>query len=243
MSDLASNVTWQEILRETLSGDIPHCRAIACKIEWHQEIIEALARSILKNFKHSHPDLIVIGSSDKAPDIEACRNFINDIALKPVESESKLRLGVIMNADKLNLNAANSLLKLSEEPPEHARLLFLMTDGRLFLPTLKSRSRFNVIISNEILEARKLPVNDYEWIEWLSKTQKADLDEIMKDLEAWRNFETNENNFGSAYIIEKLRIISSKKNLSVPILKDIILMTLKLKEGNLNFEYIFNDLW
>ncbi len=237
MSDLSVNVEWQEILRETESGDIPHCRAIACKSEWHGEIVESLAKLILTNFRPSHPDLIVIGNVDKAPDIETCRNLINDIALKPLES--KFKLGVIMSADKLNLNAANSLLKLAEEPPNHAKLLFLMTDGRFFLPTLRSRSRFNVLVSEEISEARKIPESDSDWAQWLDKTRKSEIDDITKDLEAWRNFETNGKNFILAYKIEKLRLISGKKNLSVSMLCDIIIMI--LKEGNLNFEYILDD--
>ena len=239
MSDLSSNVTWQEILRETQAGDIPHCRAIACKTEWNQEIIETLSEIILNtnSFRLSHPDLIVIGNSDKAPDIDTCRNLISEIALKPIEA--KLRFGVIMCADKLNLNAANSLLKLAEEPPNHARLLFLMNDEKLFLPTLKSRSRFNILVSNEVSQSYKIPVEDLEWVEWLEKARKSEIDEIIKDLEAWRNFETEKNNFILAYKIEKLRIIASKKNLSIPMLCDIIMIT--LKKGNLNFEYILSD--
>ena len=239
MSDLASNVTWKEILRETEAGNIPHCRAITAPSKFHQEIIETLAKIILGNFRESHPDLLIKGSIDKAPDISSCRDLINDIALKPFEA--KKRLGVVMNADKLLLPAANSLLKLSEEPPEHAYILFLMEDGRLFLPTLKSRSRFNVLIFHEESEAQKMPMNEFEWIDWLEKARKADTEAITKDLEAWANFETNEKNFVLAEIIERLKIISAKKNLSVPVLCDIIIMT--LKEEKNYFECILNDIW
>ena len=239
MSDLASNVTWKEILRETEAGNIPHCRAITAPSKFHQEIIETLAKIILGSFREAHPDLLIKGSIDKAPDINMCRDLINDIALKPFEA--KKRLGVVMNADKLLLPAANSLLKLSEEPPEHAYILFLMEDGRLFLPTLKSRSRFNVLIFNEKSEAHKMPMNEFEWVDWLEKARKSDTEAITKDLEAWVNFETNEKNFILAEIIERLKIISAKKNLSVPVLCDIIIMT--LKEGKNYFECILNDIW
>ena len=72
-------------------------------------------------------------------------------------------------------------------------------------------------------------------IEWSGAALRV----IIKDLEAWRNFETNGKNFILAYKIEKLRLISGKKNLSVSMLCDIIIMI--LKEGNLNFEYILDD--
>ena len=239
MSDLAVNVKWQEILRETEAGDIPHCRAVASPSEYHEEIIAVLAGLILGGYRQSHPDLLIVGTRDKAPDIDTCRGLIADIALNPMESSR--RLGVIMCADKLLLPAANSLLKLAEEPPGHAVLLFLMEDGRYFLPTLKSRSRFTVIISGTKTEARPMPANDSEWVEWLAVTRKNnDADVIVKDLEAWADYAVKAKDFVHAGKIEKVKILAGKKNLSVPLLCDMILMT--LREENTYSEYILDDL-
>ena len=138
-----------------LTADVPHCRAIAAPAKLHTEITETLARLILGTYRPSHPDLLVTGTEDKAPNIDMCRQLIDDIALKPLEAPR--RLGVILNADTLNKNAANSLLKLAEEPPAHAFLLFLMEDGRLFLPTLKSRSRFSTISLKDDESSHPLP--------------------------------------------------------------------------------------
>ena len=231
MSDLAVNVTWQEILRETESGNIPHCRAIAAPKNFHAEITESLARIILGSYRPSHPDLLIIGTTDKAPPIGdsdvagSCRWLIENIALKPIESSR--RLGVIMCADNLNKAAGNSLLKLAEEPPEHAVLLFLMEDGRLFLPTLKSRSRFSTITVHTEEESRKMPQSPSEWITWLAGARKADFAAGGKD-------------FARAERIETLRIIAEKENLSVPILCDLIILT--LKEDISRYEYILDDI-
>ena len=245
MSDLAVNVTWQEILRE----EMPHCRAIVAPVKWHNEIIESLAKKVLGSYRPSHPDLLIIGTSDKAARIgdrekmnddeysNTTRGLIENIALKPVEASK--RLGVVMCADKLLVAAANSLLKLAEEPPAHAYILFLMEDGRLFLPTLRSRSRFSVLISQEQAQSYKMPNDDSEWLQWLAKSRKAEVDSIVNDLEAWANYALSQN-LTNAPIIERLRIIASKKNLAVPLLCDIIILT--LKEGKI-YEYIFNDLW
>lgn len=238
MSDLASNVTWQEILRETDAGNIPHCRAIASPAKWHQEITETLARKILGSFRLEHPDLIITGSQDKAPNIDACRQLITDIALKPLESPR--RLGVIMCADKLLLPAANSLLKLAEEPPSHAVLLFLMEDGRLFLPTLKSRSRFSVIASDSKIEARAFPQKNSDWLKWIAESRKNDADSITEELESWANYAAKEGNFAIAGRLDKLRIIAGKKNLSVPMLCDLIIMI--LREDSTEYECILDDL-
>ena len=236
MLNLASNVAWQEILHETEAGNIPHCRAISVPVSVHAEIIETLSRLILGSYRPSHPDLLIIGTADKAPPIGeygkpnyeySCRWLIENIAMRPMES--KRRLAVIECADKLNKSAGNSLLKLAEEPPEHAYLLFLMEDGRLFLPTLKSRSRFTAITSNEYAGAQRMPLDSREWTEWLTKARKStnDNDTITPDLEAWGSYALETGNIELAEKTEKLRIISTRKNLSVPMLCDIIILALK----------------
>ena len=233
MSDLASNVVWQEILRET----DPHCRAVAAPAKWHQEITEALARKILGSFRPNHPDLIIAGTTDTAPNIDVCRQLIGDIALMPLEAPR--RLAVIMSADKLLLPAANSLLKLAEEPPSHALLLFLMEDGRLFLPTLRSRSRFSVITDDQTAEARPFPQTDSEWVKWLASSRKSDADAMTSELEAWANYAGSSGNFVTAGKIERLRLIAGRKNLSVPMLCDLILLT--LREDTTKYEHILDD--
>ena len=249
MLNLASNVAWQEILHETEAGNIPHCRAISAPISAHDEIITMLSRLILGSYRPSHPDLLIIGTADKAPPIGeygkpnyeySCRWLIENIALKPMES--KRRLAVIECADKLNKSAGNSLLKLAEEPPEHAYLLFLMEDGRLFLPTLKSRSRFTAITSNEYAGAQRMPLDSREWTEWLTKARKStsDNDTITPDLEAWGSYALESENIELAEKTEKLRIISTQKNLSVPMLCDIIILA--LKECNTEIEDILDDI-
>ncbi len=236
MSDLAVNVIWQEILHE----DPVHCRAIEAPKKFHDEIISGLAQKILGISDLKNPDLIITGSLDSAPNIDTCRSLINDIAVKPVIS--KMRLGVIMSADKLLLPAANSLLKLSEEPPAHACLLFLMEDARYFLPTLKSRSRFSrIIINDETQNLKKFPASKSEWLEWISQAHTLELDAIIKDLEAWTNDQVEHKNFNQAMKIDRIKNIIARKNLSVHMICDLI--TLALMEENKNFELIFDGIW
>lgn len=239
MSDLAVNVTWQEILQETRAGNIPHCRAIAAPLKYHDEIIESLAKIILGSYRQNHPDLLITGDINKAPTIDLCRNLINEIAVKPLESPR--RLGVIMNSDKLLLPAANSLLKLAEEPPEHACLLFLMEDSRLFLPTLRSRSRFSTLTFHDSQNSAAPPRNTPEWVDWLAKTYKdaQGLDSVINDLDSWVNYAVYDKDFTLAGQIEKLRLIAARKNLSLPQLCDIIILT--LREENIYCENLLDD--
>ena len=245
MSNLAFNVTWQEILNE----EPVHCRAIEADKNFHDEIIKGIALKILGSEDLMHPDLNIIGSTDKAPDINLCRNLINNLALKPVLA--KYRLGVVMNAGKLLLPAANSLLKLSEEPPSHACILFLMDDAKFFLPTLKSRSRFSkIIISNENERvAEKMPDNLNIWLDWISKARSKDIDELIKNLESWENYAIDNKNFSQAEIIDRIKILAAKKNLSVNMLCDLIILVLTNLNINLkseainNFEHVFSSVW
>ncbi|MBQ7169504.1 MAG: hypothetical protein IJR63_06350 [Synergistaceae bacterium] len=246
MSDLTANVTWREILSETETGNIPHCRAISAPVKYHAEIIETLSRMILGTYRPSHPDLLIIGTTDKAPPIGesgydgSCRWLIENIALKPLEASR--RLAVIQCADKLSKAAGNSLLKLTEEPPGYAFLLYLMEDGRLFLPTLKSRSRFSAITISDPITPVKIPLDAHEWVQWLARARKStsDNDTITPELEAWSKYALDTGNIELAEKCGELRVISSRKNLSVPMLCDIILLA--LMEGNTDIEHILDDI-
>lgn len=51
----------------------------------------------------------------------------------------RVRIGVIDGADRLTVAAANSFLKMLEEPPSYARIILIASDSRAVLPTLVSR--------------------------------------------------------------------------------------------------------
>lgn len=93
----------------------------------------------------SHPDLLVLerlvegGKTRKAISVDQARELPEFFAKSP--SQARYRVAIIDAADDLNLNAANALLKVLEEPPERG-VLFLVTHapGRL-LATIRSRCR------------------------------------------------------------------------------------------------------
>lgn len=93
----------------------------------------------------SHPDLLVLeravegGKTKKSISVDQARDLPAFFSKSP--SQARYRMAIIDAADDLNLNAANALLKVLEEPPERG-VLFLVTHapGRL-LSTLRSRCR------------------------------------------------------------------------------------------------------
>ncbi|MDV6329377.1 DNA polymerase III subunit delta' [Asticcacaulis sp. 201] len=93
----------------------------------------------------SHPDLLVLeremGESKlkKNISVDAVREIGEFFSKAP--SRSPYRVCIIDSVDDLNINSANALLKILEEPP-HKGILFLISHspGRL-LPTIRSRCR------------------------------------------------------------------------------------------------------
>lgn len=103
---------------------------------------DPVARLISAN---AHPDLLVLeravegGKVKKSISVDQARELPEFFAKSP--SRARHRVAIIDAADDLNLNAANALLKVLEEPPENG-VLFLVTHapGRL-LATIRSRCR------------------------------------------------------------------------------------------------------
>ncbi|MDX2113568.1 MAG: DNA polymerase III subunit delta' [Alphaproteobacteria bacterium] len=71
--------------------------------------------------------------------VEQARKVAQFLAMTP--GESSWRVVIIDSIDNLNVNAANAILKILEEPPPQAILMLVShTPGRL-LPTIRSRCR------------------------------------------------------------------------------------------------------
>lgn len=93
----------------------------------------------------SHPDLLVLerliekDRLKKTISVDQARDLPDFFSKSP--SLAKARVAIVDAADDLNANAANALLKILEEPPQHG-VLFLISHapGRL-LPTIRSRCR------------------------------------------------------------------------------------------------------
>lgn len=88
---------------------------------------------------HNQPDIIYI-SHEKPNTISVndIRKQMNrDIGVRPYSSPYKVY--IVDEAEKLNQQAQNALLKTIEEPPAYAVILLLTTNADLFLPTILSR--------------------------------------------------------------------------------------------------------
>ena len=69
--------------------------------------------------------------------IDQIRELQHDASLQPFEG--RYRVFIITEAHRLNVEAANCLLKVLEEPPAHTVLVLLTTNEGAVLPTIRSR--------------------------------------------------------------------------------------------------------
>ena len=90
-----------------------------------------------KTEKRLHPDVFFVEPDKNLIKIEQVRDIQKKIIFKPLEGRKKVV--IIDEAEKLNLSAANCLLKTLEEPPDDTVLILVANIGLPLLPTILSR--------------------------------------------------------------------------------------------------------
>ena len=129
-------------------GTCANCTRIALACDLDAQFAEAVeARDNLREtdkketriFVQTHPDVLVI-----PPDppqmmikVDQVRRVIETIYYRPAEGREKV---YIFTDSAFMKEAANSLLKVLEEPPEFATIFLLTENAGELLPTLRSRS-------------------------------------------------------------------------------------------------------
>lgn len=125
---------------------------------------EEIAKEILKTDTLNHPDYRYIEVLDNKSDIvveQIKNNITNDINNSPMVSN--YRVYVINDADKLNIESQNKLLKTLEEPPKHIIIILVTNYFDKLLPTIKSRTMnilFSKLTKDEILEIVKKEIKE-----------------------------------------------------------------------------------
>ena len=124
-----------------LSGKMMLAEAFAMALQCEGEGTRPclLCRSCKQAVDHNQPDIIYV--SHEKPNtigVDDIRTQINnDIVIKPYSSRYKVY--IVDEAEKMNQQAQNALLKTIEEPPAYAVILLLTTNADSFLPTILSR--------------------------------------------------------------------------------------------------------
>src|SRR5208282_1370193 len=129
-------------------GHCSNCTRIAQSADLDSRFAEAVeARENLRDsdkkdtrlFVQTHPDVLII-----PPDppqlmikVDQVRHVIETIYYRPAEARERV---YIFTSSAFMKEAANSLLKVLEEPPEFATIFLLTENAGELLPTIRSRS-------------------------------------------------------------------------------------------------------
>ena len=85
------------------------------------------------------PDVTMIKPINQIIKTERIRELVGQFSQAGIES--KQQVFIIEQAEKMHPNAANSLLKVIEEPQSEAYIFFLTSDEEKILPTIRSRTQ------------------------------------------------------------------------------------------------------
>lgn len=185
-----------------------------------------------------HPDLVIAGTWDKAPGIEDCLTLNGQLSLHPVVAP--YRLAVVTEADALSLPAANSLLKLTEEPPPAGRILFLAEQDNL-IPTIRSRVwTIHFRPEQDVSAVCCAPPNTAgEWSKWFEESRKKTAEGIALEAEGWVVWLMEQGRWEMAASLRNVLFVAQKRHLPVAMVQDALFVL--LKEG-IKGEQLFGDL-
>ena len=85
------------------------------------------------------PDVTIIRPINQFIKTERIRELVGQFAQSGIENPRQVF--IIKQADKMHVNAANSLLKVIEEPQSEIYIFFLTSDEEMMLPTIRSRTQ------------------------------------------------------------------------------------------------------
>ncbi|SDB44578.1 DNA polymerase-3 subunit delta' [Pseudobutyrivibrio sp. YE44] len=89
---------------------------------------------------HENPDIIYVtreeGKSNISVDVVR-EKIVNDVDIKPYNN--KYKIYIVDEAERMNPQAQNAILKTIEEPPEFAIIMLLTANHNAFLQTILSR--------------------------------------------------------------------------------------------------------
>lgn len=231
---------WKGISAATAIGHVPQSVSAVVPAAVQKSFCLSYAKLILGKDgwdADQHPDLINAGKHMTAPGIAECRTLQVELALHPVVSNK--RLAVIWAADQLSLDAENSLLKLTEEPPDNGCILFISEKDTL-IPTIKSRVwSINIELPEEFLAPSQYPSTVEEWAQWLEQSKKSGAETVFLEMEGWVRKMADDGDYEAASNLETLIKLMELKNMSLSMVQDLVFAVVK---GGITCEQVFSNL-
>ncbi|HHZ05138.1 DNA polymerase III subunit delta' [Acetomicrobium hydrogeniformans] len=254
MSDIALAIRKSEaykmIATANISSRAPHALFIEAPDLFHEKIAVELARLYLCESgsgddecpscrswnEGDHPDFIRPVAWGKSPGIDDCRKMAAELYLAPVVAPR--RFLAIPRGSGLSLPAANSLLKILEEPPTWGALLIL-SDGGGLPETIKSRTWQLTIDLKEEVSLLALPEGKDGWLSLIASASEMTQQEALVMMNRWTNWCLGKGEIERAAMIDKIRLIAEKGHIPNYMAFDLLYGFL---EEELSDE-LFDNLW
>lgn len=130
-------------------------------VAWLEEVILHLTGGKFGD-NHFHPNVFWLNADDPHT-VESVRTAVH--FLEKTSWGGGWKICVIESADRLNSQAQNALLKMMEEPPEHAIIFLIASKARTLLPTLYSRGLHLILSDSDTENLEKFKSFSSAWVE------------------------------------------------------------------------------
>lgn len=143
------------------------------------------------------PDVTIIKPLNQVIKTERIRELVGQFAQSGIENQRQVF--IIEQAEKMHVNATNSLLKVIEEPQSEIYIFFLTDDEEQMLPTIRSRTQIfqfkkNVSILMSQLEEAGLVKNKAKLLAQFSQSQ-VEADKLVHQAGFWTLVDESERLF------------------------------------------------
>ena len=143
------------------------------------------------------PDVTIIKPLNQVIKTERIRELVGQFAQSGIENQRQVF--IIEQAEKMHVNAANSLLKVIEEPQSEIYIFFLTDDEEQMLPTIRSRTQifqFKKHVSSLMsqLEEAGLVKNKAKLLAQFSQSQ-VEADKLVHQAGFWTLVDESERLF------------------------------------------------
>ncbi|MFH2059060.1 MAG: DNA polymerase III subunit delta' [Pseudomonadota bacterium] len=176
-------------------------------------------RSCAKIDSHHHPDIHTITRLKDKKNITISQVRDMGVTLSSKPNEARVRIVIIVDADLMNTQAQNALLKLLEEPPEKTMFILTAQKESLLLPTIISRCRkirfkplTEKILGQQLITMHNI---DPQKATIYSKTADSDLKRAMRYL----NIEPKDNSIDwikrREWLLKNLALLVKNRELNV----------------------------
>ena len=123
--------------------------------------------SCVQATSRNNPDIIYVrkeeGKSNISVDVVR-EQIVNDVEIKPYSN--KYKVYIVEEAEKMNPQAQNAILKTIEEPPEYAVIILLTANHNAFLQTIRSRCVLIQMKSIDTESIKRVLKNSYETVDY-----------------------------------------------------------------------------